>query len=70
MDMLIWINTLAILFVLLVGGIIVLSEMRKITEALRGITAALKQIADTTSRTEQISVAILQRLSISDTPQA
>lgn len=70
MDLLIWINTLAILFALIVGGIIVLSEMRKITEALQGITAALKQIADTTSRTEQISVAILQRLSIRDNPRA
>ena len=70
MDILIWINTLAILFALIAGGIIVLFEMRKITEALQGITAALKQISETTTRTERISAAILQRLAISDNPQA
>jgi hypothetical protein len=61
-EVLIWVNTIAILFALVGGGIIVLYQLRKISEAL-------VQIAETVSRSERISVAILQRLSVGDTPQ-
>ena len=42
MDILIWINTLTILFALIIGGVIVIFQLRKIAEAIArvGETAA------------------------------
>ena len=55
MDILIWINTLAILFAFIVGGIIVNIQLRKIAEALA-------RVEETAARGERLSLAILERL--------
>ena len=55
MDILIWINTLAILFVFGGGGIIVNIQLRKTNEALA-------RIEETAARGERLSLAILERL--------
>jgi len=55
MDILIWINTLAILFVFAGGGIIVNVQLRKTNEALA-------RIEETAARGERLSLAILERL--------
>jgi len=77
MAVLIWINTVAILFALVGGGIIVLYQLRKISEAFVQVTAtvarveeAAVKIQETASRSERIGAAILQRLSVGDNPQA
>jgi hypothetical protein len=74
---LIWVNTVAILFALIGGGIIVVYQLRKISEALvqvgkvvERVEEAAVKIQETASRSERISVAILQRLSVGDNPQA
>lgn len=73
---LIWVNTGVILFALVGGGIIVMSQLRKISEALaqvgrvvERVEEAAVKIQETASRSERISVAILQRLSVGDTSQ-
>ena len=55
MDILIWINTLAILFVFAAGGIIVNIQLRKTNEALA-------RIEETAALGERLSLAILERL--------
>ena len=55
MDTLIWINTLAILFGFIIGGIIVVFQLRKISEALA-------RVEETAARGERLSLAILERL--------
>ncbi|MBI3796509.1 MAG: hypothetical protein HY268_05995 [Deltaproteobacteria bacterium] len=74
---LIWVNTVVILFVFVGGGIIVMSQLRKISEALaqvgrvvERVEEAAVKIQETASRSERISVAILQRISVGDNPQA
>ena len=74
---LIWVNTVVILFALVGGGIIMMSQLRKIAEALaqvgrvvERVEEAAMKIQETASRSERISVAILQRLSVGDNPQA
>jgi ArsR family metal-binding transcriptional regulator len=74
---LIWVNTVVILFALVGGGIIVMSQLRKIAEALaqvgrvvERVEEAAVKIQETASRSERISVAILQRLSVGDNSQA
>jgi len=52
---LVWINTLALLFVFVVGGIIVVFQLRKIAEALA-------RVEETAARGERLSLAILGRL--------
>jgi hypothetical protein len=52
MDTLIWINTLAILFGFIIGGIIVVFQLRKISEALA-------RVEETAARGERLSLAIL-----------
>ena len=77
MAVLIWINTVVILFALVGGGIIALYQLRKISEAFVQLTAtvarveeAAVKIQETASRSERIGAAILQRLSVGDNPQA
>lgn len=74
---LIWVNTVVILFALVGGGIIVMSQLRKIAEALAQVGRVVERveesavkIQETASRSERISVAILQRLSVGDNSQA
>ena len=55
MDILIWINTLAILFVFAGGGIIVNIQLRKTDEALA-------RVEETAARGERLSLGILERL--------
>jgi hypothetical protein len=55
MDTLIWINTLALLFGFIVGGIIVVLQLRKIAEALA-------RVEETAARGERLSLPILERL--------
>ena len=55
MDILIWINTLAILFVFAGGGTIVNIQLRKTNEALA-------RIEETAARGERLSLAILEPL--------
>jgi hypothetical protein len=57
MDILIWINTLAILFVFAGGGIIVNIQLRKTNEALA-------RIEETAARGERLSLAILEPLPV------
>ena len=54
-DTVIWINTLALLFGFIVGGIIVVLQLRKISEALA-------RVEETAARGERLSLAILERL--------
>jgi hypothetical protein len=77
MATLIWINTVVILFALVGGGVMVMYQLRKISEALvqvggqvERVEEAAVKIQETASRSERISVAILQRLSVGDNPQA
>jgi hypothetical protein len=70
MDILIWINTLVILFALVGGGIVINSQVRDIAKALAQVEEAAARIEETAARGERLSLAILQRLSISDTSQA
>jgi hypothetical protein len=70
MDILIWINTLVILFALIGGGIVINSQVRDIAKALARVEEAAAHIEETAARGERLSLAILQRLSISDTSQA
>ena len=55
MDILIWINALAILFAFIVGGIVINIQLRKSNEALA-------RIGETAARGERLSLAILERL--------
>lgn len=63
MDTLIWINTLALLFGFIVGGVIVIFQLRKIAEALA-------RVEETAARGERLSLAILERLPPSREAQA
>lgn len=56
MDSLIWINTLALLFGFIIGGVIVVLQLRKISEALA-------RVEETAAYGERLSLAILERLS-------
>jgi hypothetical protein len=74
---LIWVNTVVILFALVGGGIIVVYQLRKISEALaqvgqvvERVEEAAVKIQETASRSERIGAAILQRLSMGDNPRA
>ena len=62
MDTLIWINTLALLFVFTAGGIIVNIQLRKTNEALARVEEAAARIEETAARGERLSLAILERL--------
>lgn len=62
MDILIWINTLALLFVFTGGGIIVNIQLRKTNEALARVGEAAARIEETAARGERLSLAILERL--------
>ena len=55
MDILIWINTIALLFVFIGGGVVVSIQLRKTNEALA-------RIEETAARGERLSLAILERL--------
>ena len=73
----IWVNTIIVLFALVGGGIIVVYQLRKISEALvqvgqvvERVEEAAMKIQETASRSERIGAAILQRLSVGDNPQA
>ena len=61
MDTLIWINTLALLFGFLIGGIIVVVQLRKIAEALARVEEAAARVEETAARGERLSLAILER---------
>ena len=63
MDTLIWINTLALLFGFIVGGVIVIFQLRKIAEALA-------RVEETAARGERLSLAFLERLPPSRESQA
>ncbi|MBI3800491.1 MAG: hypothetical protein HY268_26385 [Deltaproteobacteria bacterium] len=63
MDILIWINTLALLVGFIVGGVIVVFQLRKISEALA-------RVEETAARGERLSLAILERLPSSRESQA
>jgi hypothetical protein len=54
LDILIWINTLAILFAFIVGGIIINIQLRKSNEALA-------RVEETAARGERLSLAILEQ---------
>jgi hypothetical protein len=77
MEVLIWVDAVAILLALVGGGIVALFQLRKTSEALAQVTAtvarveeAAVKIQETASRSERIGAAILQRLSGGDNPQA
>lgn len=63
MDLLIWINTLVILFTLVGGGIVINSQVRDIARALA-------RIEETAARNERLSLAILERISSTGGQQA
>jgi len=63
MDILIWINTLTILFALITGGVIVIFQLRKIAEAIA-------RVGETAARGEQLSLAILEPLSLHQESQS
>lgn len=74
---LIWVNTAVILFTLVGGGIILVYQLRRASEALvqvgrvvERVEEAAVKIQETASRSERISVAIFQRLSVDETSQA
>jgi len=62
MDTLIWINILALLFGFIVGGIIVIFQLRKIAEALAQVEETAARVAETAAHGEPLSLAILDRL--------
>jgi hypothetical protein len=62
-DTLSWINTLALLVGFIGGGIIVIFQLRKISEALA-------RVEETAARGERLSLAILERLPPSRGSQA
>jgi hypothetical protein len=70
MDTVIWINTLALLFGFIVGGIIVVFQLRKISEALARVEETAARVAETAARGERLSLAILDRLPPSRESQA
>jgi len=63
MDTLIWINTLALLVGFIGGGVIVVFQLRKISEALA-------RVEETAACGERLSLAILERLPSSVESQA
>lgn len=69
MNLLIWINTLAILLALVGGGIIINSQVREIAKALARVEETAAQVAETTARNERLSLAILERISLRNDPQ-
>jgi hypothetical protein len=70
MDILIWVNTLALLFALVAGGIIINVQLRKIAEALARVEETAARSVETMSRMERLSLAILERLTPPGEPQA
>jgi hypothetical protein len=70
MDILIWVNTLVILLVLVGGGTIINSQIRDTARALARVEETAARIAETATRGERLSVAILERLSPRQEPQA
>ena len=69
MDLLIWINTLAILLAFVGGGIIMNSQVREIAKAFAQVQEASARIEETAARNERLSLAILGRLSPGNEPQ-
>ena len=57
-----WINTLVIMAAVIVGLVVGSYELRKISEALRGIAEAV-------SRNERLTLAVLDRLTPRQEPQ-
>ena len=69
MDLLIWINTLAILLAFVGGGIIMNSQVREIAKAFAQVQEASARIEETAARNERLSLAILERISLRNDPQ-
>lgn len=53
-----WMNTL----VIMAAVIILVFEVRKIAEALRGVADAVARTEETASRNERLTLAVLERL--------
>jgi hypothetical protein len=66
MNLLIWINTLAILLAFVGGGIVLNSQVREIARALARVEEIAARVAETTARNGRLSLAILERISLRD----
>jgi len=60
-----WVNTLVIMVAVIVGLVVGLYEARKIAQALARVEETAARIAETTTRNERLTLAVLERL----TPQ-
>jgi uncharacterized protein YoxC len=70
MEVLIWINTLVLLLGFIVGGVIVIFQLRKISEALARVEETAARVAETAACGERLSLAILEGLPPSRESQA
>jgi cell division protein FtsL len=63
MDLVIWINTIVVLAIVSITLVVVVYENRKIAEAL-------SRVEETAARNERLSLAVLERLTPQQGPQA